>query len=95
MLEQNEFNITLKSFDDNKVLKNCQLDMLIFVKVYKTIQKFFEIINRFWKNKKEQRIEQKGSLKASEENCSLRQSALEVMTCHQKLKFIRSKFIRS
>ena len=31
MLKQNVFNITLKSFDDNKVLKNCQLDMLISV----------------------------------------------------------------
>ena len=53
------FNITLKSFDDNKVLKNCQLDMLIFVQVYMTINKNFEIINRFWKNKREQRNKQK------------------------------------
>jgi len=50
--------------------KNCQLDMLIFVQVYRTIDKKFEIINRFWKNKREQRNKQKGSLKASEENCS-------------------------
>ena len=35
------FNIALKGFDDNKVLKNCQLDMLIFVQVYKTIDKNF------------------------------------------------------
>jgi len=70
LLEQNEFNITLKSFDDNKVLKNCQLDMVIFFQVYKTIDKNFEIINRFWKNKREQRNKQKGSLKTSEENCS-------------------------
>ena len=47
MLEQNVFNIILKSFDDNKVLKDCQLDMLIFVQVYRTIDKNFEIINRF------------------------------------------------
>jgi len=47
VLEQNEFNITLKSFDNNKVLKNCQLDMLIIVQVYRTIDKKFEIINRF------------------------------------------------
>jgi len=46
-LEQNEFNITLKSFDYNKILKNSQLDMLIFVQVYMTIDKNFEIINRF------------------------------------------------
>jgi len=39
LLEQNEFNITLKSFEDNKVLKNCQLDMLIFFQVYRTIDK--------------------------------------------------------
>jgi len=50
-LEQNVFNITLKRFDDNKVLKTCQLDMLIFVQVYRTIDKKFEIINRLWKNK--------------------------------------------
>jgi len=30
LLEQNVFNITTLSFDDNKVLKS-QLDMLIFV----------------------------------------------------------------
>jgi len=64
------FNIILKSFDDNKVLKKFQLEMLIFVQVYRTIDKNFEIINRFWKNKREQRNKQKGSLKASEENCS-------------------------
>jgi len=29
-LEQNEFNVTYKFFDDNNVLKNRQLDMLIF-----------------------------------------------------------------
>jgi len=69
-LEQNVFNITLKGFDDNKVLKNYQLDMLIFVQVYRTIDKMFEIIYRFWMNKREQRNKQKGSLKASEENCS-------------------------
>jgi len=44
--------------------------MLIFVQVYRTIDKKFEIINRFWKNKREQSNQQKGSLKASEENCS-------------------------
>jgi len=69
-LEQNVFNITLKSFDDNKVSKNCQLDLLIFVQVYKTIDKNLKIIIRFWKNKREQRNQQKGRLEASEENCS-------------------------
>jgi len=39
LLEQKVLNITLWSFDDNKVLKNCQLDMLIFDQVYKTIDK--------------------------------------------------------
>jgi len=34
------------------------------------MDKKFEIINRFWKNKIEQRNKQKGSLKASEENTS-------------------------
>ena len=61
VLEQNVFHITLKSFDDNKVLQNCQLDMLIFVQVYKTLDKNDEIIKRFWKNKREQRNKQKGS----------------------------------
>jgi len=70
LLEQNVFNITLKGFDDIKVLKNCQLDMLIFVQMYETIDKNFEIIYRFWMNKREQRNNQKGSLKASEENFS-------------------------
>jgi len=70
LLEQNVFNITLKSFDINKVLKNCQLALLIFDQVYRTIDKNFEIINRFWKNKREQSNQQKGSLKAPEENCS-------------------------
>jgi len=37
----------------------------------------FEIIIRFWKNKIEQRNQQKGNLKASEENCSWSQSAPE------------------
>jgi len=64
------FNITLKSFDDKKLLKNCQLDFLIFVQLYRTIDKKFKIINRFWKNKREQSNQQKGSLKASEGNCS-------------------------
>jgi len=36
VLEQNVFNIATLSFDDNNVLK-VQLDMLIFVQVYKTI----------------------------------------------------------
>jgi len=49
-LAQNVFNITLKSFDDNKVLKNCQLDMRIFVQVYRTIEKNLKIVIRFWKN---------------------------------------------
>jgi len=41
--------------------------MLIFVQVYRTIDKKFETIYRFWMNKREQRFKQKGSLKASEE----------------------------
>jgi len=36
MSEQNVFNIATLCFDDNKVLK-VQLDMLIFVKVSRTI----------------------------------------------------------
>jgi len=37
-LEQNVFNVTTLSFDDNKVLK-IQLNMLIFVQVCRTIDK--------------------------------------------------------
>jgi len=44
MLEQNMFNITLKSFDDNKVLKNCQLDLLIFVQVNRIIDKKLRLL---------------------------------------------------
>jgi len=50
--------------------------MLIFVQVYKTIDKNFETIYRFWMNKREQRIEQKGSLKASEEELLLKSKVL-------------------
>jgi len=38
--------------------------------VYRTIDKKLKIVIRFWKNKREQRNQQKGSLEASEENCS-------------------------
>jgi len=38
-LEQMCLTLPLESFDDNKVLKNCQLDMLIFVQVDRTIHK--------------------------------------------------------
>jgi len=31
--------LPLEGFDDNKVLENCQLDTLIFVQVYSTIDK--------------------------------------------------------
>ena len=66
----------------------------------------FEIIIRFWKNKREQKNQQKGSLKclkrtASEVKVLLKSSAPEVMTSseasssevedHQKLKIIRKK----
>jgi len=33
------------SFDDNKVLKKCQLDMLIFVQMCRTIDKNFIVFN--------------------------------------------------
>jgi len=70
--------------------------MLIFVQVYMTIE-FFYIFIRFWKNKREQKNQQKGSLKR------LKKSAPEVMTSskasssesphqtqdHPKLKFIK------
>jgi len=50
--------------------------MLIFVQVYMTIDKKFEIIYRFWMNKREQRNSQKGSLKASEEELLLKSKVL-------------------
>jgi len=71
--------------------------------VYRTIDKIY-ILQKYWMNKREQRIQQKGSLKhlkrsAPEVKCSWRQSTPGVMTSseaisseatfHQKLKFIR------
>jgi len=50
--------------------------MLIFVQVYRTIDKKFETIYRFWMNKREQRIYQNGSLKASEEELLLKSKVL-------------------
>ena len=52
LLEQNKFEQCLLSFDDSKVLKN-QLDMLIFVQVYKTKDKLYNvfIMYLFLKNK--------------------------------------------
>jgi len=44
--------------------------------VYRTIDKIFEIIYRFWMNKREQRNKQKGSLKAYEEQLLLKSKAL-------------------
>jgi len=38
-LEQNVFDNTTLSFDDNKVLKKCQSDMLIFFQVCRIIDK--------------------------------------------------------
>jgi len=40
VLEQNVFDNATLSFDDNKGIKICQLDMLIFVQVCRTIDKF-------------------------------------------------------
>ena len=59
MLEQNEFKITFKSFDDKKVLKNCQLDMLIFVQVYKTIDKFLRSLIGSGRTKESKEINKK------------------------------------
>jgi len=53
------FNITLKSFDDNKVLKNCQLDMLVFVQVYRTIAKNLRSILGSGKTKESKEINKK------------------------------------
>jgi len=50
--------------------------MLIFVQVYKTIDKNFEIIYMLWMNKSEQRNNQKGSLKAFEEELLLKSKVL-------------------
>jgi len=41
-----------------------------------TIDKSFETIYRFWMNKREQRILQKGSLKVSEEELLLKSKVL-------------------
>jgi len=71
MLEQNVFNIILKSFDDNKVLKKLSIGYANICSSIQDSRQKFEINIRFWKNKREQRNQkEKGSLKASEENCS-------------------------
>ena len=78
--------------------------MLIFVQVYRTIDKKFETIYRFWMNKREQRNWTKRKLKsiwrrtapevrsAPEEMTSSETSSLEASSSeavfHQKLKFI-------
>jgi len=54
--------------------------MLIFVQVYRTIDKKLEIITRFWKNKRDQRNQQKGSLKHLKRTASEVKSAPKVMT---------------
>jgi len=77
--------------------------MLIFVQVYRTIDKCY-IFTRFWKNKREQKKQQKGSSELLKKSAPEVQSAPEVMTSseassseaphqkqdHQKLQFIRS-----
>jgi len=51
--------LSLESFDDNKVLKNCQLDMLIFVQVYKTIDKNLRSLLGSGRKKESKRINKK------------------------------------
>jgi len=51
--------LPLESFDDNKVLKNCQLDMLIFVQVYKTIDKILRSLIGSGKTKESKDINKK------------------------------------
>jgi len=85
----------------NKICLTLPLKVLMITRYYKlsigyanicsSVQdhrQIFEIINRFWKNKREQRNKEKGSLKASEENCSWSDNVI-------RSKFIRSEFIRS
>jgi len=57
--------------------------MLIFVQVYRTIDKKFGIIIRFWKNKREQRNQQKGSLKR------LKRTAPEVKSAPEDKVFMK------
>ncbi len=61
LFEQTVFNITLKSFDDNKVLKNCQMDMLIFVQVYMTIDKNLRSLLGSGRTKESKEINKKES----------------------------------
>jgi len=53
--------------------------MLIFVQVYRTIDNICIFI-RFWKNKREQKNQQKGSLELLKKSAHEVQSAPEVMT---------------
>jgi len=51
--------LPFESFDDNKVLKNCQLDMLIFVQVYKTVDKNLRSILGSGRTKESKEINKK------------------------------------
>jgi len=51
--------LPFESFDDNKVLKNCQLDMLIFVQVYRTIDKNLRSILGSGRTKESKEINKK------------------------------------
>jgi len=63
-------------------IKNCQLDMLIFVQVYKTIDKILYLY-KVLEEQKRAKESTKRKLEASEEKCSWSDDV------------IRSKFVRS
>jgi len=91
LLEQNVFNTT--SWEFWWYIKKFQLDMLIFVQVYRTIDKIWDHY-KILEEQKRAKESTKRKLKASGENCSWSQSAPEVMTSseasHQKLNITRS-----
>jgi len=65
LLEQNMFDNATLSFDDNKGIKKCQLNMLIFVQVCKTIDKNLRVSKSsigYRRTNEEQWNLQKGSL---------------------------------
>jgi len=70
LLEQNVF-YPLRVLMITRLLKKLSIGYAnICPSVQDHRQKKLKIVIRFWKNKREQSNQQKGSIKASEENCS-------------------------
>jgi len=96
-LEQNVFENDTLSFDDNKGVKKCQLDMLTFVQLCRTIDKNLSVSKSSIGSRRtngEQWNLQKGSLcckKASEEKYVLKKRGSEDHQKHPHQKHSHQK----